>query len=322
MKRLYIIDFSNWVYKFKYVFDLTHDLSSGETINTSVLYGFYSSLKSHPFNDIIIALDGCPLLSQSILPQYKQQRIHSNSNQLFVPKREIIAFLSKLGPVVNKQIRVVGSYGQEADQVIASLTQYAIGKARASLFDPERKSLKEDPYLGKYVENLSPLQLDSDYEMVVIGSTDSDIYALTDAPQVYMDQSWNGSRIGWEKETPKAVCGLPANLIPIYKAFCGDVSDNVPAIVESSHLKSVRSIISQTMTTRKEFFDFCTKVRLNLPLSDAWRLLANWVVEGRGVKELRRNFSVVELKFEGLPQLLDFPTYSIESTFAKYALQV
>lgn len=320
MKQLYIVDFSNWVYKFKYVYDLSHTLPSGERINTSVLYGFYSALKSHRYNDIIIALDGCPLRSQSYLPQYKQQRIHSNSNQIFVPKKELLQFLTQLGPLVGKNIRVVGSYGQEADQVIASLVYMAKGLPTLASLTPELQRVSADPYIGRYVEELVQLDLSSDYDTVIIGSTDSDIYSLTSIFGVYMDQSWNGTKVDWERTTPKAVSNMPPHLIAIYKSFCGDVSDNIPAVVASSQLKKVRESLISWNPSRADFLDFCTKLRIGASLDSSLRYLANCVTEGRGVRELRRNFAVVELCFESIPQQLSFPTYSIQDTFERYAL--
>lgn len=325
MKTLYIADYSNWVYKFKYVFDLGVRLGDGRYINTSVLYGFKNAIKSNRFDDIIIALDGCPLRSLEILPQYKQQREHSTSDKIYVPKREVISYLTQLGDRLGKRVRVVASYGQEADQVISSLVYLALGKVDPGSVRFMDKlvlhSLSEDPYIGSCVEEDVPLELESDYDTVILGTTDSDMHQLREISGVYMDSSWNGKSINFSESTPKAVHGMPPCTIAVYKAFLGDASDNVPAIVSRSLGSKVRKIILEELNSESKFINFCNSVKLGLPLSNSLELLKSWVLKGSGVKDLRRNYSVVKLRFESTPRLLKFPSYTIEETLEKYSIK-
>ena len=304
MKALYIVDFSNWVYKFKYTFNLGVELDGGAYVDTSVLHGFNIAIKSQRFDDIVIALDGCPIRSLDILPQYKQQREHSKSDKMYVPKKEVLQFLTKLGEVYGKRVRVVASYGQEADQVA------------------REHSVKEDPYLSHNVEDESPLDLDTDYNSVVIGSTDSDMYQLKALGDVFMDSSWSGSKIDYSENTPKAVHNMPANTIAIYKAFLGDTSDNVPAVVPTRRGKTVRDLIVRFLNTEESFLNFCSCLRLGLQIPSELILLKRWVLEEGGVDALRRNYSVVKLGFESTPCILSYPTYSIQDTIDKYRLRV
>lgn len=327
MKALYIVDFSNWVYKFKYIFNLGVELDGGAYVDTSVLHGFNIAIKSQRFDDIVIALDGCPIRSLDILPQYKQQREHSKSDKMYVPKKEVLQFLTKLGEVYGKRVRVVASYGQEADQVIASLASIALGKVPHTqrwMADAVAREhyVKEDPYLSHNVEDEYPLDLDTDYNSVVIGSTDSDMYQLKALGDVFMDSSWSGSKIDYSENTPKAVHNMPANTIAIYKAFLGDTSDNVPAVVPTRRGKTVRDLIVRFLNTEELFLNFCSCLRLGLQIPSELILLKRWVLEEGGVDALRRNYSVVKLGFESTPCILSYPTYSIQDTIDKYRLRV
>lgn len=325
MSTLYVVDYSNWVYKFKYMFDLGILNSKGVRINTSVLHGFNQAIRSNRFSDIIIALDGCPSRSLAIYPQYKLNREHGKSDTIFVSKKEVFQFLTKIGQAYGKRVRVVASYGQEADQVIASLVHMALGTPDskmailsniASLDD-----IHTDPYIGSCIDAVEPLELDY-YDSVVIGSTDSDMYQLKSLGDVFFDSSWTGSKINYTDATPKAVHGMPPSTIAIYKAFLGDISDNIPSVVPSRRASAVREIIRRYLNTEEAFLNFCTALRLGLPVPDELLSLRLWVLEVGGAEALRRNYSVVKLRFESAPKQLVYPSYSLEETINKYKLKV
>lgn len=327
MKALYIVDFSNWVYKFKYTFNLGVKLEGGAYVDTSVLHGFNIAIKSQRFDDIIVALDGCPIRSLDILPQYKQQREHSKSDKMYVPKKEVLQFLTKLGEIHGKRVRVVASYGQEADQVIASVASIALGKVpktqcwMADVVAREH-SVKEDPYLSNYVESEFPLGLDTDYNSVVIGSTDSDMAQLKAMGDVFMDSSWSGSKIDYSDNTPKAVHNMPPATIAVYKAFLGDTSDNVPAVVPTRRGKVIRELIVKYFQDEESFLNFCSAIRLGLKVPVDLICLKKWVMETGGVDALRRNYAVTKLRFESTPLELSYSNYDIKSTIEKYKLRI
>lgn len=327
MKALYLVDFSNWVYKFKYTFNLGVKLEGGAYVDTSVLHGFNIAIKSQRFDDIIVALDGCPIRSLDILPQYKQQREHSKSDKMYVPKKEVLQFLTKLGEIHGKRVRVVASYGQEADQVIASVASIALGKVpktqcwMADVVAREH-SVKEDPYLSNYVESEFPLGLDTDYNSVVIGSTDSDMAQLKAMGDVFMDSSWSGSKIDYSDNTPKAVHNMPPATIAVYKAFLGDTSDNVPAVVPTRRGKVIRELIVKYFQDEESFLNFCSAIRLGLKVPVDLICLKKWVMETGGVDALRRNYAVTKLRFESTPLELSYSNYDIKSTIEKYKLRI
>lgn len=325
MSTLYIVDYSNWVYKFKYMFDLGILNDRGARINTSVLHGFNQAIRSNRFSDIIIALDGYPSRSLSIYPQYKMNREHGKSDTLFVSKKEVFQFLTKIGDFYGKRVRVVASYGQEADQVIASLVHMALGTkdSKDALFSSlaALDDIHTDPYIGSCIEEVEPLTLGT-YDSVVVGTTDSDMYQLKSLGDVFFDSSWTGSKINYTDTTPKAVHGMPPSLIAIYKAFLGDTSDNIPAVIPSRRATAVRDIIRRYLNTEESFLNFCMALRLGLQVPDELLSLRSWVLEVGGPEALRRNYSVVKLRFEGFPKQLVYPSYSVEETIKKYKLKV
>lgn len=326
MKALYVVDYSNWVYKFKHVFSklgVVDDL--GRFVNTSVLHGFSTAIKGNRFSDIVIALDGYPERSYSLLPQYKQQREHATSDQIFVPKREVIQFLTKLGEIHNKRVRVVASRGQEADQVIASICNLALGvvpESEASFADLVYDSnVKSDSYLSDLVDEFSPVELDRDYDTVIIGSTDSDMYQLKALGNVFMDSSWNGTMVDFSDSTPKAVHNMPPSTIAIYKSFLGDTSDNVPAVVSTRTGTRVRSIIREKLNSDEKFTEFRNAVKLGtLTDPDLIWLSTSITSSGNQLSDLERNYRVTKLSFESTPVQLSYPSYDVDTTIYKYRL--
>ena len=138
MKQVYIIDFSNFAYKFKSVYTYAKQNVNGVTIDTSVLVGFIRCLKANLAEDIIIVLDGVPEQSKKVLPSYKGQRMHDDlSLSIGVPKLEVVKFLTKIGSLIGKNIKVVCSPGQETDEVVSSIVHHITGNLppRATFID-------------------------------------------------------------------------------------------------------------------------------------------------------------------------------------------
>ena len=126
----------------------------GVVYDVSTVYGFIRSLKSNPFTNINICLDGYPELSLTYLPSYKGQRLKEPNEGLVFPKRELIKFLTKYGELIGKNIKVVASAGQEADQVIASQAFQICKKMNPmhlKMQNMMRKSLKTDVILNRFI---------------------------------------------------------------------------------------------------------------------------------------------------------------------------
>lgn len=327
MKALYLIDYSNYAYKFKSVFNFKKKVN-GVEYNMSVLYGFMRCLKTNPFDHIHICLDGYPEMSLQILPSYKGQRIKEPEEGLYFPKKELIKFLTKYGEVLGKDIKVVASAGQEADQVIASQVFQIVGninKMQMKMANLSRKTLSEDPFLKKFITNgFSQKELDlADFDTVVVGTTDSDMYQLLSLDNVMIDTTTSGKSFNMGEHTPKAVSGVMPSAIPVYKAFVGDVSDNVPAIKLSLKNDKLINIINKHLPTKEKFNIFIDRIRRGESQdSEELNILAKMIKDTNQLKQLTANKSIVELTFVSTPFSLSYKDYFIEDTITKYSLKV
>lgn len=174
---MYLIDNSNFCYKYKSVHSYAQTVVNGVSVDVSVLAGYIKSLKINPFDDIYIVLDGVPTESLAILPGYKGQRNKESDDRVFVPKLEVAQFLSKIGACVGKNIKLVCAPGQEADQVISSIVHLATNNLppRWQFASQLRsKGLNEDrvlAYLLKGNPKLTPFKATNEH--IIIGTTDS-----------------------------------------------------------------------------------------------------------------------------------------------------
>ena len=74
MAKLFLIDFSNFLYKYKNSLRLSSRLENGVQVNTSALYGIMKTLSHNDFDDVVICLDTYPALFKDYYPDYKGQR--------------------------------------------------------------------------------------------------------------------------------------------------------------------------------------------------------------------------------------------------------
>ena len=215
---MYVIDNSNFCYKFRSVHRYSKVLVEGVLLDTSVLTGYIKSLRANIFNNIVIVLDGVPLRSKAILPNYKGTRLNSENINLGIPKLEVIKFLTAVGPLLGKTINVVIAPGQEADQVISSIAHLAqydkIPEDYQFLNSISYLPLDADKVL-KYL-NVPELDMEPYYpikENVIIATTDSDMAQLQRFSNVYIDTSTSGKAVT-DTRTAKAVQSLNPYAIP------------------------------------------------------------------------------------------------------------
>ena len=233
MKPLYIIDYSNWQYKFSSVYNVNRNIS-GVQVPVGIPLGFIRSLKSLVYTDILIALDGVPRMFSTWLPQYKGQRVKEPHEGVGFPRAEMIKMLTVLGKMIGKNIQVVCAPGQEADQVISSICYLVKYKEspkwrKSTAFNSLLFPIKDDYMLSRYAEDSTMELINVDeFDSVVIGTTDSDMHQLKALGEVYLDSSTSGKGLTFYDSTPAAVCHLPPHCIGAYKAIVGDTSDNIP----------------------------------------------------------------------------------------------
>ena len=327
MNPVYVIDNSNFCYKYKNVHKYARVKFNHVSVDTSCLVGYIKSLRTSVFKDFIIVLDGIPKRSKEILPQYKGTREKQTSEELSVSKLELVQFLTKVGSLIGKNIQVVCIPNCEADQVIASICELVQGnvptfKQKVSI--SFRDTLDNDRSLNSLRDAVQQ-DLDlSKFDSVVIGTTDSDMYQLV-SDRVSIDNSTSGKKVGGDL-TPDAVYNLNPSAIPLYKAIFGDTSDNVPALIP------FKSVYIKEFNTVKTSLDLC-KIYAFIEQESLDRLIFKQALPGVSMEVYNvcalvdrslflRNWEVVKLKFETVPIALKFPDYRIEDTIERYHLRI
>ena len=327
MNALYLVDYSNWVYRYVSTYKTTRRIG-GVVYDVSTVHGFMRSLKSNPFTNINICLDGYPELSLTYLPSYKGQRLKEPNEGLVFPKRELIKFLTKYGELIGKNIKVVASAGQEADQVIASQA-FQICKKMNPLYlkmqNMMRKSLKEDVILKRFISDdyrERDVVLEG-YDTVVLGTTDSDMYQLLSIDNVILDNSTSGKSFNMGEYTPKAVDGVPPQAISAYKALIGDTSDNVPSLNLKMKKDELKKLINKNFLEYGSMRQFITDAMSGVKQkTKELQELADYLIKTDQLTQLSINNKVTELCFVSTPYEIYYEDYSIEDTIKKYNLKV
>lgn len=322
MNPVYIVDNSNFCYKFKDVHKYAHVVVNGVPVSTAVLTGYIRAIKSNIFENIIIVLDGVPKKSLELLPSYKGQRMHDELSGISVPKIEVIQFLSSCGPLFHKNVQVVCSPGQEADQVVSSLVHIITNNLplRHSLISSLNTVDISSDRMLKYlnVPTLQQSKFTGTFDEVVIGSTDADMAQLQRFPNVFIDQSTSGKKLS-STVTADSVSQVRPELIPLYKAIYGDSSDNVPALPINAKRPEVLKYIDTHFRNFDDVKKFVTNVASGIN-EHWWSTLYSLVYPFR--KEFSRNYAITCLEFYSVPTVLTFSEYSIEDTIKKYRLRV
>ena len=323
MKQVYIIDFSNFAYKFKSVYTYAKQNVNGVTIDTSVLVGFIRCLKANLAEDIIIVLDGVPEQSKKVLPSYKGQRMHDDlSLSIGVPKLEVVKFLTKIGSLIGKNIKVVCSPGQETDEVVSSIVHHITGNLppRATFIDKlNSRELSSDRML-KYLDN-DKVKLDKyipDATEAVIASTDGDFIQLQRWEGVYIDTSSSGKEIS-HCRTSKSTSGLTPIASIAYKAIYGDVSDNIPANKIPWKKEEVVAKLNAKIRTEKDldtFYKACISGS-----QSSINELSTYIYK-TCQKQFMINWIVAFLTFRSYPYIVTYPDYDIHETISRYKLKV
>lgn len=327
MNALYLVDYSNWVYRYVSTFKTTRKIG-GVVYDVSTVHGFMRSLKSNPFTNIHICLDGYPELSLTYLPSYKGQRLKEPNEGLVFPKRELIKFLTKFGEIIGKNIKVVASAGQEADQVIASQAFQVCKKTNPMQLKMQnllRKPLDSDEILKRFLsDGYKTAELDlSEYDIVVLGTTDSDMYQLLSIDNVILDNSTSGKSFNMGEYTPKAVEGILPQAISAYKALVGDTSDNVPGLDLKMKKEDIISLINDNFLEYGSMRQFIINAMTNVKQKNSrLQALSDYIVKTNQLNQLSVNNKVTELCFVSTPYQIYYDDYSIEETIKKYNLKV
>jgi len=319
MNPLYIIDFSNWCFKCRAVHSsLSIDVLNSK-IHTGVLYGMYSALKKLPYNDICIVLDGTPLTSQKLLPSYKGTRNHDSDDEVWVPKSEVIKFLTAVGPLIGKNVSVVCQPLHETDEVIASLVYQIVGdlpKRSSFITSMNSHPVENDARLRYLISNsfLCKAYDPIGYDSVVIASTDADFVQLQRYPNVYIDKSMSGTNIS-NSHTSKSTEETSPCASIIYKAIYGDSSDNIPPIGVPMPRQHIMTYLRESVTSIDVVFSIRSQVENGTCT----------LVPPSCRQQFLTNFGVAFLEFRGLPSQISYTGYTSDdalSTLTRYSIRI
>lgn len=323
MQPLYILDFSNYVYRFKSVHTYAKVNVNNVEVDTSVLVGFVRSLKANVFSDICIVLDGFPEEHYKLLPTYKGTRNHSDSENLQVPKIETIKFLTKIGEKLGKNIFVAVAPCQEADQVASSITHIITGNLpkRSSFIDKlHQKPLSVDRFL-LYLQYAQVDAVDfSKYDSVILGSTDADWLQLLRYQNVFVDKSTTGKEVTGYKSA-ESVSNCTPIAIPLYKTLFGDEGDNIPPISLKLNKSALLPLINKWCVSMEQLMQFKECVlRSDNP---QWlQIISKELLDNpKALSEFNRNWELTYLSYYSNPLKLDFPDYNIQDTAVKYRIR-
>ena len=226
-----------------------------------------------------------------------------------------------MGPFFKKNIQIVCHPGQEADQVISSLTHMYTGNLprNSSLISSlNDRSFEDDKMLNYLITDNTLIlkELKSTYDEVVIGSTDADMAQLQRFGNVYIDSSTSGKKIS-SNLTAESVSRVRPDIIPLYKAIFGDSSDNVPDIGLKSRRQEVLEYMERNFKTFHDVEEFYESLVYERPSKflDLYYLILPYR------RDFIRNYDITCLKFYSFPYTVSFTDYDINQTIQKISFK-
>lgn len=332
MKTAYIIDYSNFEYRFKnarVANDLQHIDGMGN-VDLSVIYGFIQSIRAIKADEIFIALDGTPKRALELLPSYKGNRDHENPDRLYPSTLTVLKCISHEARQIGKPLHVCCYPFTEADSVISALIPNLLGQYEFPTYDNFKTCAmnlpKDDTRLAPYCISICNFLSNYKYgwngssesrafDRIIIGSMDSDLYQLRKYKGVCFDRSTTGKDIAPDNETPAAVQHLPFYYIRLYKSLFGDKSDCIPASAPTSYAADLRRFLTSDAATPEiidhlEYdLDYAGRVE---PMHDYKAIgapdLLTYMAENKEARDAYgRNLHIVRLKEFIAPYELYFP---------------
>lgn len=307
MGILYLIDFSNWACKYKAILTNCSTNVNGVSINTSVLKGICNSIKNIPYQDIAIVLDGTPAKSLSINSSYKGTRYHESDGIVYVNKVEVLDVMTQLGKVYDKNVSVICAPNHETDQVIASIALSIAGelpKNSGFISKLNEHNLYDDPRL-KYINGTLESFDISDFDSVVIGSSDADFIQLLRFKNVYIDSSISGKAI-YHEATSKSTSETTPTASILYKALLGDSSDNIPKLDFKNIITGTALVrlLNESVKSYDIVSKFYQRVINNQSSTgnDQLDKVATFINATNQVKKFTDNFYITNLTFSTFPR--------------------
>jgi DNA polymerase-1 len=202
-----LVDYSWLHYRAAFAFQRMSAEKNGVKFTTGGLFGthraIFNILDRHPDADIILCIDGIPLKNNAEQSTYKGNRDSGEMDERSIP----ISTLKIAKALLSiKNVSIAYHPEQEADETIAFLCEMK----------------------------------DNDETYVVL-STDGDLRQLIDSSKKIYCSKTEYPDFDLEDEEklftdgPKDLRGLYPTAIPLYKAVCGDTSDNIAGVPRFPH---------------------------------------------------------------------------------------
>ena len=323
----YLIDLSNFLYKYKNTQQVSR-IINGCSVNCSSAVGIIHSLKAIPYKDIFVAVDGYPLLFMQYYPGYKGQRSREPNECLYFPKRDLMQIIYGLGKRLKKNIHIIASPGQEADQVISSAALMSRGLVSpiAEKLSINQFTLDQDRVLKKLTEychlkTAEEVGINFRFESTIVGTTDSDMFQLC-THGVYIDSTVSGTELNEGTVTPASVHNLPPSCIPAYKALKGDVGDNIPEVPGIPKLSVLLGFIQRYLCTAEKLNSFIKACQAGGTLPRTLGVLRESIMSAKGLSQLKLNAKLTAMQFYSVPMVLVPNEDNFDEIVNKYQLSI
>jgi len=307
---LYLVDYNNLVHRFKATNSETVKLPSGVIVNVSVLRGVINFIRNFNFNRLIFCLDGEPVKTQQIMPEYKANRDHDlvDKPELDAANYDIINLALYTANKYEKPACFAYLPGYEADQVISSLV-YATH--RPELRDKEIPNTVESDVRLKCLRAFESLQYRyTNPDRIIIASSDADLSQLRALPEVYKDINYMGYK--FEESVPASAGAVPPETIPVYKAFVGDTSDNIKGVITGRTkvtTTQLKELLTKHIRNASELTQFLRGELYHPELEN----LSRFISESGVADQVSVNLKVALLTFIATPFIITKPCITDEA---------
>ena len=275
----FLVDWSWISYRSHFAHSGREVVKKGITYKTGMIEGTFNALSSirsgYPDSVIYLCLDGVATKALATHSDYKAHREKSHSDVLSVDMRKLAKAFSYL-PFV----KVAYHPEMEADETIAFLVETLKG---------------------------------SDY--VVIYSGDNDLRQLVDDESrvVCLKEMGSGGWFQFEDESAvRTNLGLDVGAIALFKAICGDSSDNISGIPRFE--KSIGTALSNQFKDPDSLY---SALRGSMVPGLAGTKKLSSLLAGEDV--VRRNYAITKIEPLGIPEIRDsVGTYEYAVDFFTY----
>lgn len=315
---LYLVDFNNLSYRLSRGDNsVFQDNKTGLRYHLGDIKGLFQFIEKCPSNTIYFALDGSPTYCRALVPSYKMNRESYQKDVFNINLHEKLKLCMCHAEKCGKILKVIGIADCEADQTISSFV--TIFKTPKKIFPKSGRYLQQDTYFEKDfdgVRNVNLRQADFNFDEIVIVSTDSDLYQLI-GENIYIDSTADFKEKN-NIETIKTVSNVAPYLIPVYKVFFGDKTDNIKGLLEGSAL-GVSDFVN-SFTSKNDIDSFLVDIKYGYTSKVAYTPFLEYIKNHKKLKDFATLLEVFRLDYFDFPRMLEISPNDYNSLCEKYGL--